>query len=68
MARSQEKAQSVLSRWLAQKKSDSGDTISRKRPYLASLVNNLKEAQRWRSQILREVSFQVTLIQNGKNF
>lgn len=66
MARNQEKAQSTLSRWLAQQKAESGQpTQKQKRPHLASLVDTVKEAEKWRNQILREVSSQVVLIQNG---
>jgi pre-mRNA-splicing factor ISY1 len=66
MARNQEKAQSTLSRWINQQKQENGQSTSKtKRPYLASLCDNLKDAIKWRGQILREVSAQVTLIQNG---
>ena len=66
MARSEEKAKSSLSRWIAQQKAENGEgPVKAKRPYLASLCDNLKDAIKWRSQILREVSSQVTLIQNG---
>ncbi|XP_049852192.1 pre-mRNA-splicing factor ISY1 homolog [Schistocerca gregaria] len=62
MARNEEKAQSVLSRWIAQQKGE--NKKKQKRPYLASLVNNLKEAEKWRAQILREISTNITNIQN----
>ena len=65
MSRNQEKAQSTLSRWINQQKQESGQgTGKTKRPHLASLCDNLKDAIKWRGQILREVSAQVTLIQN----
>lgn len=66
MARSEEKAKSSLSRWISQQKSENGQAPQKaKRPYLASLCDNLKDAIKWRGQILREVASQVTLIQNG---
>lgn len=66
MARPEEKAKSSLSRWLAQQRQENGQAPQKqKRPYLASLCDNLKDATKWRAQILREVSAQVTLIQNG---
>jgi pre-mRNA-splicing factor ISY1 len=66
MARNEEKAKSTLSRWIKQQRTENGQAPQKqKRPYLASLCDNLKEAIKWRSQILREVSSQVTLIQNG---
>jgi len=37
-----------------------------RRPYLASECNDLKECERWRREILREISKKVTQIQNGK--
>lgn len=68
MARSQEKAQSSLSRWISQQRADNNPSSQQtKRPHLASLCDNLKEAIKWRGQILREVAAQVTLIQNGMN-
>ncbi|ETI51861.1 hypothetical protein F441_04872 [Phytophthora nicotianae CJ01A1] len=36
-----------------------------RRPYLASQCDNLKEAERWRRQIIREISKKVADIQNG---
>ena len=37
-----------------------------RRPYLASECKDLKECERWRREILREISKKVTQIQNGK--
>ncbi len=39
-----------------------------RRPYLASECKDLKECERWRREILREISKKVTQIQNGKFF
>jgi pre-mRNA-splicing factor ISY1 len=65
MARPEEKAKSSLSRWIAQQRAENGQAPQKqKRPYLASLCDNLKDATKWRAQILREVAAQVTLIQN----
>ena len=36
-----------------------------RRPYLASECKDLKECERWRREILREISKKVTQIQNG---
>lgn len=36
-----------------------------RRPYLASQCDNLKDAERWRRQIIREISKKVADIQNG---
>lgn len=64
MSRNAEKAMSTLARWReAQKEGD--DPKSKKRPYLASLCSDLREAEKWRLQIINEVSNLVLLIQNA---
>ncbi|RLN47584.1 hypothetical protein BBJ29_007481 [Phytophthora kernoviae] len=45
-------------------KQDFADTFKNRRPYLASQCDNLKEAERWRRQIIREISKKVADIQN----
>jgi hypothetical protein len=40
-------------------------SFSSRRPYLASQCDNLKDAERWRRQIIREISKKVADIQNG---
>ena len=40
-------------------------TKDERRPYLASHCNNVKDAERWRLQIIREVSRKVSQIQNA---
>ena len=37
-----------------------------RRPYLASDCNNLKDAEKWRQQIIREISRKVSKIQDGE--
>ncbi|KUF81145.1 Pre-mRNA-splicing factor ISY1 [Phytophthora nicotianae] len=64
MARNEEKAQSLLNRWTSMKQ-DFADTFKNRRPYLASQCDNLKEAERWRRQIIREISKKVADIQNA---
>lgn len=69
MARNEEKAQSMLNRYLQMKNKESQDTsIKRfaKRPALASQENNLANAERWRRQIIGEITAKVSEIQNGK--
>ncbi|XP_050203665.1 uncharacterized protein LOC126653774 [Mercurialis annua] len=63
MARNEEKARSMLNRYLTFKKQEKKKPKER-RPYLASLCGSLAEANRWRQQILREVDRKVTEIQN----
>ncbi|CAI5740950.1 unnamed protein product [Peronospora destructor] len=64
MARNEEKAQSLLNRWTSMKQ-DFADTFKNRRPYRASQCDNLKDAERWRRQIIREISKKVSDIQNA---
>lgn len=64
MARNEEKAQSMLNRFLAAKQADDRPE-KQKRPYLASECHVLGEADKWRHQILREIARKVMEIQNA---
>jgi pre-mRNA-splicing factor ISY1 len=64
MARNQEKAQAMLNR-LVQAKKDAARPEKEVRPYLASEVEDLGAAERWRGQVIREIAKGVTEIQNG---
>eukprot|EP01098_Paradermamoeba_levis_P009050 TRINITY_DN3748_c1_g5_i1.p1 TRINITY_DN3748_c1_g5~~TRINITY_DN3748_c1_g5_i1.p1 ORF type:complete len:273 (-),score=97.10 TRINITY_DN3748_c1_g5_i1:135-953(-) len=64
MARNEEKAQSMLNRFL-QLKAEEKRKPKERRPYLASECHNLPECEKWRSQILRDVGKKVTEIQNA---
>jgi pre-mRNA-splicing factor ISY1 len=65
MARNQEKAQSMLYRFREAQRAEMGiQTKDEKRPYLASLVDNIKDCERWRFQIIKEVSNLVSKIQD----
>lgn len=64
MARSSEKALSTLSRW-RQAQADGDSKRPKKRPYLAELCDDLKEAEKWRKEIINEISNHVMLIQNA---
>lgn len=61
MARSHEKAMSTLSRW----RQAQAETVPTKRPYLAELCEDLQDAEKWRKQIIGEISNLVMLIQNA---
>lgn len=63
MARNEEKAQSMLNRFLASKNEEKKKP-KEKRPYLASECRDLADADKWRLQILREIGRKVTDIQN----
>ena len=64
MARNEEKAQSMLNRFLAAKQEDKRGPKAR-RPYLATECTDLNEADKWRQQILREIGKKVMEIQNA---
>ncbi|ESQ48016.1 hypothetical protein EUTSA_v10021236mg [Eutrema salsugineum] len=63
MARNEEKAQSMLNRFVTMKESEKKPPKAR-RPYLASECRDLAEADKWRQQILREIGRKVGEIQN----
>ena len=55
-----------MARWRQAKLAEEGlDKKNERRPYLASECNNLKDCERWRLQIVREVSKKVSQIQNA---
>eukprot|EP00871_Galdieria_phlegrea_P002782 jgi/Galph1/3504/GphlegSOOS_G2134.1 len=65
MARNEEKAQSMLNRYLRAQAEEKGEPYAgEKRPYLASMCDRLDAAERWRNQVLREISRRVVEIQN----
>eukprot|EP01132_Coremiostelium_polycephalum_P004976 gene4976-6197_t len=63
MARNEEKAQSMLNRFLRLK--DTENKLSQRRPYLSSECDSLSEAEKWRHQIIREISKGISEIQNS---
>lgn len=63
MARNEEKANSMLARFLRAKEEESKPP-KEKRPFLASECRDLAEADKWRQQILREIGRKVMEIQN----
>lgn len=66
MARNSEKAMTALARWRRQKEEEEGtNRKTERRPYLASECDNLQGCERWRQQIIREISKSVTGIQNA---
>lgn len=62
MARNQEKAMLLLNRFYNSKKED--NRSKEQRPFLASECDDLRKAEKWRRQIIGEVSRKVTQIQN----
>ncbi|ORY04837.1 pre-mRNA-splicing factor ISY1 [Basidiobolus meristosporus CBS 931.73] len=65
MARNEEKAQSMLHRFRDARAAELGFNKNERRPYLASECRSLPEAEKWRRQIINEISRKVTQIQNS---
>uniref|UniRef100_A0A5B7AYM5 Pre-mRNA-splicing factor ISY1 n=1 Tax=Davidia involucrata TaxID=16924 RepID=A0A5B7AYM5_DAVIN len=63
MARNEEKAQSMLNRFITMKAEEKKKPKER-RPFLASECRDLAEADKWRQQIMREIGRKVAEIQN----
>lgn len=55
---------STLSRW-RQAQAEGDSKRPKRRPYLAELCNDLQEAEKWRKEIVGEISNLVMLIQNA---
>ncbi|KAK7008198.1 pre-mRNA-splicing factor ISY1 [Favolaschia claudopus] len=65
-ARNQEKAQSMLYRFREAQAAELGlGTRSDRRPKVASACKSLRECERWRSELLREISRKVAKIQDA---
>ena len=62
MARNAEKAMTTLARW---RQTQTGELQKKRRPYLASECDDLKECEKWRLEIIREISRKVTQVQNA---
>ncbi|KAL5704033.1 hypothetical protein ACHQM5_022509 [Ranunculus cassubicifolius] len=63
MARNEEKAQSMLNRFVTWK-DEAKKKPKERRPFLASECRDASEADRWRQQIMREIGTKVADIQN----
>jgi len=64
MARNQEKAQAMLNR-LVQMRRDEFRKPVEQRPHLASECHDLHDCDKCRQEIIKEISKEVTLVQNG---
>ncbi|KAG8216201.1 Isy1-like splicing factor [Butyriboletus roseoflavus] len=66
MARNEEKAQSMLYRFREAQAAELGlGTRGDRRPKMASACKSLRECERWRGEILREISRKVSKIQDA---
>ncbi|CAG0889990.1 unnamed protein product [Cyprideis torosa] len=63
MARNAEKAMTALARWRAAQLED--DKKQKRKPYLATDCKDVKECEKWRLQVIREISKKVAQIQNA---
>lgn len=63
MARNEEKAQAMLNRWVSMKRMLANPV--EKRPALASQCDSLTDCEKWRGQIIKEISKKVQEIQNA---
>lgn len=61
MARNEEKAQSMLNRYLQSTRGRHGEN---RRPYLSTLCDDVDEAIKWREQVLRDIRIRVNEIQH----
>ena len=69
MARNSEKAQSMLFRFRESQAVEMGlgsRVKGERRPRMASAVSSLRECERWRGDIMRDVSRKVSKIQDGE--
>lgn len=63
MARNSEKAMTTLARWRASQ--EGGLKVKERRPYIATDCDDLQQAEKWRRQVLGEISRKVAQIQNA---
>jgi len=55
----------ILSRWTAMKNAEGKPVVDTKRPYLATECDNVKDCNRWRKQIIGQITKKVMAIQNA---
>jgi pre-mRNA-splicing factor ISY1 len=65
MARNAEKANTLLNKWVTMKKEFNSGGAPGKRPYLSSECTKVSEAEKWRLDIIREISKNISEIQNA---
>ncbi|CAF0822636.1 unnamed protein product [Adineta steineri] len=65
MARNSEKAMTALARWRQLQLKEQGKLRVDRRPHLASEELNVKKAEKWRYQVVREIARKVAQIQNA---
>lgn len=64
MSKNEEKAHAMLNRWVAMKK-ELNSRSKDKRPKMSTECNNLQECEKWRNQIIKDITKKVANIQNA---
>ncbi|CAF1142145.1 unnamed protein product [Rotaria sordida] len=65
MARNSEKAMTALARWRQLQLKEQGKLRVDRRPHLATDETNVRRAEKWRYQVVREIAKKVAQIQNA---
>ena len=65
MARNSEKAMTALARWRQLQLKEQGKLRVDRRPLVPSDEMNVRRAEKWRYQVVREIAKKVAQIQNG---
>lgn len=55
----------TLARWRAAQINEQGYQEKERRPFLATECTDLNKAEKWRTEIIREIARKVSQIQNG---
>mmetsp|Transcript_7554 Transcript_7554/g.22390 ORF Transcript_7554/g.22390 Transcript_7554/m.22390 type:complete len:276 (-) Transcript_7554:20-847(-) len=64
MARNEEKAQLMLNKWTTMKMEFNAGNLAERRPFLATDCESLGDCEKWRMQIVKEITKKVAEIQN----
>jgi len=65
MARNTEKANTMYNKWQELKKSAHAEGVATRRPVIASQCESLGEAEKWRRELLQDMTKKIAMIQNG---
>jgi pre-mRNA-splicing factor ISY1 len=65
MARNAEKAKSLLNKWVTMKNEFNKGGAPDRRPFLSSECDDLGQAEKWRHEVIREISKNIGEIQNA---
>mmetsp|Transcript_21954 Transcript_21954/g.50595 ORF Transcript_21954/g.50595 Transcript_21954/m.50595 type:complete len:280 (+) Transcript_21954:67-906(+) len=65
MARNAEKANGLLNKWVTMKKEFNSGGPAERRPYMTKDCDDLGQAEKWRGDVIREMSKKINEIQNA---